>query len=120
RDVGIELHGDLWNGAVSYAAGIFNGVGDARISSNVDFEDDKEFAARIFFQPFKSSSLAGLQGLGFGLGGSYESMPKTDTAGLPATTGGTLAGFTTDGQQQFFAYNPVSNAVVVASGEHWR
>ena len=120
RDVGIELHGDLWGGAVSYAAGIFNGVGDARNSSNADFEDDKAFAGRVFFQPFKSSSLAGVQGLGFGLAGSYESMQKTNTAGLPATTGGTLGGFTTDGQQQFFAYNPASNAVVVASGEHWR
>src|SRR4051812_13102709 len=57
RDVGFELHGELWQGAVSYAAGIFNGVGDARISSNADFEDDKEFAARIFFQPFRSSSV---------------------------------------------------------------
>ena len=33
---------------------------------------------------------------------------------------GTLPGFATDGQQQFFAYNPASNAVVVADGLHWR
>src|SRR5437660_1531419 len=51
RDLGAELHGDLFDGCVSYAAGIFNGLGHARNSSNADFEDDKEFAGRLFFQP---------------------------------------------------------------------
>ena len=120
RDVGAQLHGELFDGVVSYAAGIFNGVGDSRNSSNVDFEDNKAFAGRIFFRPFKSLPVEGLQGFGFGLGGSYEKMQGTNIAGLPSTTGGTLAGYTTDGQQQFFAYNPASNAVVVANGEHWR
>ena len=120
RDIGFELHGDLFGGVASYAAGIFNGVGDARNSSNFDFEDDKAFEGRVFFQPFKTTPIYALQGFGFGLGGTYEHMQKTNTTGLPATTGGTLAGFTTDGQQQFFAYNPASNAVVVAKGEHWR
>jgi phosphate-selective porin OprO and OprP len=120
RDLGIQLHGEILGGVASYAAGIFNGVGDARNSSNFDFEDNKAFEGRVFFQPFKTTSLYALQGFGFGLGGSYESMQKTNITGLPSTTGGTLAGYTTDGQQQFFAYNPASNAVVVADGEHWR
>jgi phosphate-selective porin OprO/OprP len=47
-------------------------------------------------------------------------MAGRNITGLPASTGGTLPGFITDGQQQFFAYNPASNAVVVADGEHWR
>jgi phosphate-selective porin OprO/OprP len=118
RDIGFELHGDFWDGALSYAAGIFNGVGDARISSNVDFDDHKEFAGRIFFQPFLKTSVAPLSGLGFGLSGSYAKYQTTNTAGLPATTGGTLAGYTTDGQQQFFAFNP-TNGVVYADGAHW-
>src|SRR5882672_79751 len=120
RDLGFELHGDLFGGVASYAAGIFNGVGDARNSSNCDFEDNKAFEGRVFFQPFKKSSAPALQNLGFGVAGSYEIMQGTNVTGLPGTTGGTLAGFTTDGQQQFFAYNPSSNAVVVADGEHWR
>jgi phosphate-selective porin OprO and OprP len=119
RDVGFEVHGDLFGGVVGYAAGIFNGVGDARNSSNADFEDDKAFEGRVFFQPFKRTSLKLLQGAGFGLGGSYESEQGTNTLGLPATTGGTLAGYFSDGQQQFFAYNPSSGSVV-ADGEHWR
>lgn len=117
RDVGFELHGDLWNDAVSYAAGIFNGVGDARNSTNTDFEDDKEFAGRLFFRPFKSSRIDALHGFGFGVGGSYAG--ASAASALPNTTGGTLPGYTTDGQQQFFAYNPASGAVV-ANGTHWR
>ena len=120
RDLGVELHGELLEGVASYAAGVFNGVGDARNSSNFDFEDRKALEGRVFFQPFKQSSLAVLQGFGFGLGGSYESIRGTNVSGLPATTGGTLPGYTTDGQQQYFAYNPASNAVVVAAGDHWR
>jgi phosphate-selective porin OprO/OprP len=47
-------------------------------------------------------------------------MAATNTAGLSATTGGTLPGYFTDGQQQFFAYNPADKAVVVADQNHWR
>jgi len=119
RDVGFELHGDLWNRIASYAAGIFNGVADGRNSSNVDFEDDKAFVARLFFQPFRNVT-NWAQGIGFGVGGSYESMQAPNTLGLPQTTGGTLGGFNTEGQQQFFAFNPTNRATVVADGEHWR
>jgi phosphate-selective porin OprO/OprP len=119
RDLGIVLQGEILGGVASYAAGIFNGLGDGRSTSNFDFEDDKAFEGRLFFQPFKTTSIYALQGFGFGLGGSYETMQRTNTTGLPATTGGTLPGFVTDGQQQFFAYNP-AGAVVVANGEHWR
>jgi phosphate-selective porin OprO/OprP len=120
RDMGFELHGDLFNGRASYAGGIFNGTSDGANSSNVDFANDRGFAGRLFFQPFKPTSVAALRGLGFGVAGSYETMSTANTAGLPSTTGGTLPGYFTDGQQQFFAYNPTSNAVVVASQNHWR
>lgn len=120
RDVGFELHGDLLDGTVGYAAGIFNGVGDARISSNSSFQDDKSFAGRLFFLPFKDVSLKAAQQFGFGLSGSYEGEQAPNTLGLPNTTGGSLPGFTTDGQQQFFAYNPTNKSTVLATGEHWR
>jgi phosphate-selective porin OprO/OprP len=120
RDIGVMLHGDILGGVASYAAGVFNGLGDGRSTSNFDFEDDKAFEGRVFFQPFKTTFIYPLQGFGFGAGGSYETMQRTNTTGLPATTGGTLPGFVTDGQQQFFAYNPAGGAVVVADGEHWR
>src|SRR3954470_17185714 len=100
RDVGFMLHGHILDGTISYSAGIFNGVGDARNSNNADFEDDKAFEGRLFFEPFKKTSISALQGFGFGVSGSYESQQRTNIAGLPNTAGGSLAGFATDGQQQ--------------------
>ena len=116
RDLGVQLHGELFRGRVSYAAGVFNGSGDARNSTNLDTDDTKEFAGRVFFQPLKTTD-SFARGLGFGLGGSYGS--ERSTTALPATTGGTVAGYATDGQQQFFAYNP-GTGTVTAGGEHWR
>jgi phosphate-selective porin OprO and OprP len=119
RDLGFELHGDPFDGRVSYAAGLFNGSTDGGNSQNVDFATDRAFAGRLFFQPFKKSSAEALQGFGFGAAGSYETMATTNIAGLPSTTGGTLPGYFTDGQEQFFAYNP-AKGVVVAQNNHWR
>ena len=116
RDLGFELHGDIAGGGLSYAAGIFNGVGDARNSSNIGFQDDREFDGRLFVQPFRQTSFKPLQNLGLGVGGSWGNSSITNTLGLPATTGGSAPGFFTDGQQQFFAY---TNGVVAAR-THWR
>jgi len=119
RDVGLQLWGDIDGGVLSYAAGIFNGVGDARNSSNAAFENDVEFAGRLFAQPFKNSDITALQNLGFGVAGSTEHDSGFASTALPSTTGVTLSGFTTDGQQQFFAYNPATGTVL-AKGQHWR
>ncbi len=123
RDVGFQLWGDVASGLVSYAAGVFNGVGDGRSTGTADFEDHREFAGRLFFQPFKNSSADAVRGFGFGLGGSY-GKTRSSANGLPATTGGTLPGFVTDGQEQFFAYNPANvgtnTPIVTADGTHWR
>jgi phosphate-selective porin OprO and OprP len=121
RDVGLQLWGDINGGVLSYAAGIFNGVGDSRNSSNTAFENSVEFAGRLFAQPFKNSDIAALQGLGFGVAGTSQNGTGSTigTNDLPSTTGGKLPGYTTDGQQQWFAYNPATG-VVQASGEHWR
>jgi phosphate-selective porin OprO and OprP len=118
RDIGFQLWGDIADGRLSYAVGVFNGVGDARNSSNADFEDHREVAARLFVQPFKKSDTTALKGLGFGIGGTWGNVSSNAT-GLSATTGGTLSGYVTDGQQQFFAYNP-TNGNVAANGTHWR
>jgi phosphate-selective porin OprO/OprP len=117
RDLGFELHGDINGGVLSYAVGIFNGEGDnQRNSSNTGFQDNREFAGRIFVQPFKATTLTALQNLGVGVSGSWGDASITNTLGLPNTTGGNAPGFSTDGQQQFFAY---TNGVVAAH-THWR
>jgi len=109
RDLGVELHGDLFGGIASYAAGIFNGAPDYNGTTvNSDSDNDKAFAGRVFLQPLKTSDVNALQGLGFGVGGSYEA----DHDG----TSGLTPGYTTDGQQKFFTYA----GGVVANGTHWR
>jgi phosphate-selective porin OprO/OprP len=112
RDLGVELHGDLFGGAVSYAAGIFDGAPDYNgTTTNADYEDNKAFAGRVFVQPWKTSDVTALKGLGLGLGGSYE----VDRAATNTATGLT-PGFTTDGQQKIFSYG----SGVFANGTHWR
>lgn len=106
RDLGVELHGDLNGGTISYAAGIFNGVADSANTANNDFDNDKELAGRLFFQPLKTSGVDALQGLGFGVSGSYG-----DETGTSAVNK-----YKTDGQQNFFSYN----ATVAGNGVHWR
>src|SRR5665213_348538 len=114
RDLGVELHGDLFGGVLSYAAGIFDGAPDyIGTTVNADSDDDKAFAGRLFIQPFKKTKIIPLQGLGFGVGGSYEDDRGGTAAG---TQTGLTSGYKTDGQQTFFSYN----STVVAAGTHWR
>jgi phosphate-selective porin OprO/OprP len=68
RDVGVMVHGDLAEGVVSYAAGIFDGAPDGG-SVDTDVNDGKDFAGRIFLSPFKKGS-SPLKDLGFGIGGT--------------------------------------------------
>lgn len=118
RDVGVQLWGDVGGGKWHYALGLFNGAGDGRIGSNLPNDDDKEFAGRVFLRPMKDSGRTWLKGVGIGVGGSY-GLVSSNAASLPNNIGGTLPGYWTAGQQQFFAYNPLAGTVV-ADGAHWR
>ncbi len=109
RDVGVEVHGELWNGALSYAAGVFNGVQDGNgntTSDDVEVSDnDKDAVARFITFPLRNTQIDALKNFGFGLGGSYGLQPGTTT---PT--------FATMGRQTFFSY---SNTVV-EGGQHLR
>jgi phosphate-selective porin OprO and OprP len=69
RDVGIQLHGDLAGGVVSYAVGVFDGAPDGG-SVDLDLNDGKDVAGRIFLSPFKRGHSA-LKDLGFGIAGTW-------------------------------------------------
>jgi phosphate-selective porin OprO/OprP len=112
RDLGLALKGDLLNGVANYTVGVFNGAPDfSGSTTNLSFQDNKAIVGRVFFQPWKNSEVNALRGFGFGAAGSYEN----DRPATNAVTG-LSSGFSTDGQQRFFAYN----SGVVADGVHWR
>jgi phosphate-selective porin OprO/OprP len=103
RDIGAELHGNFFGGAVNYAAGLFNGSPDyLTTTTNYDFDNDKSFDGRLFLQPFINSSNSALNGLGLGVAGTYQLDAGTTNNG---NTTGLTQGFTTDGQEKFFTYS---------------
>lgn len=107
RDLGVQIGGDLLEGSVTYAAGIFGGVSDGGSSSNSDFDNEKDIAARLFITPFKNSDDALFQGLGFGVSGSL---------GREKTASALTSGYRTPGQQTFFRYRTTA----VNEGQIWR
>jgi phosphate-selective porin OprO/OprP len=114
RDIGVELHGDLFGGVITYAGGLFGGVPDyTTTTTNTDFDNNKSLDGRIFVQPFKNTSLTALKGLGIGVAGTYQLDSGTTNNG---NTTGLTQGFVTDGQQKFFTY---SNSVA-STGVHTR
>lgn len=116
RDLGIQLSGDLAGGGVNWAAGWFNGVPDGA-NLDVDAEDRKDAAARVFFTPFAKGG-GPLKGLGFGVAASQGQQRGTLTS-----TG--LAAYRTPGQQTFFSYRTDGTAAnpagtVIAAGDRKR
>jgi phosphate-selective porin OprO/OprP len=111
RDIGAELHGDIFGGALSYAGGVFNGMPDYNTTTiNANDQNDLAFAGRIMVSPFKQTSIAPLKGFGAGVSGTYE-YDHTNSA-----TAALTPGYTTDGQQKFFTYLPTT----MPYGPHWR
>ncbi|SDR71164.1 porin [Opitutus sp. GAS368] len=107
RDLGITAGGDVLDGRLSYTVGVFNGVADGASSTNSDFDNEKDFVGRVFASPFRNALGSPLQGLSFGLAGSY---------GRQKTAAGRTSGYRTDGQQTFFSYLTTT----VADGPSWR
>jgi phosphate-selective porin OprO/OprP len=97
RDVGLQVAGDIVEGRFAYQVGVFNGVPDLANGGD-DLSNAKDFATRIFVQPFRVGSL---RGLGVGIAGStgFE-------RGSPAAPG--LPAYRTPGQQTLFRYTTSS------------
>lgn len=112
RDIGVQVGGELADGRVAYALGVFNGTVDgSNNTSQTDANDGKDLAGRLIFQPWAADKDAFLSGLSFGVGGTY---------GLQDASGALTSGYKTDGQQTFFAYRTTgagtSTTSVVANG----
>lgn len=108
RDLGVQLGGQLAEGAFSYNISYTNGVtdgGSTESNVNPDGESDAkgDVSARVFFQPFLNSDRFALRGLGFGIGGTY-----VDSTGSPTNT--LLPSYRTPGQASFFSYRTNTSA----------
>ena len=101
RDVGVQLAGDLNDALVTYAVAVMNGVPDGG-SLDLDVNDGKDVAARIFFNPNSKASF--LAGTGIGIAGTYGKQEKN------------LPNYRTPALLTFFSYN----ADTVADGTIYR
>jgi phosphate-selective porin OprO/OprP len=106
RDLGILASGSFLGDAVSYSAGVLNGVPDGATSNNAAFDNDKNVVGRVYTTPFKTAGVVPLEGLSVGLSADL---------GREKTASGRTAGYKTDGQQTFFTYN----SAVIADGQSW-
>jgi phosphate-selective porin OprO/OprP len=59
RDAGAMLHGQFFDGILSYAVGVFNGAGE----NGVDNSDGKDAVGRVVIAPFKPTKNYWLKGL---------------------------------------------------------
>lgn len=106
RDLGVQAYGDVAQGLLTYQLGVFNGVPDGA-SADVDSDDGKDLAARLFVQPFLRSDSTALRGLGFGVSASHGA-PRGSVAspGLPS--------YRSQGQQTYFTYRSDGTAAGTA------
>jgi len=109
RDVGAMLYGDFADYTFSYQLGIFNGVANGAQSSDFDNQTDKDFAGRVFAQPFRSIDVPALKGLGFGVAG---------TVGQRTSEPESTLTYKTAGRSNFYQY--ISAANVTGTGQQWR
>ena len=103
RDVGVQVHGELAQGAFGYQLALLDGVTDA---GNIDGDtnDAKDLVGRLFVQPWRTKGDSPLRGLGFGI------------AGATGTANGALRGYTSVSQVVVFSYA----TTVTASGTRRR
>ncbi len=106
RDLGFDLHGDLFAQRVDYALGFFNGTPDNTATDDSDNNDAKDFAGRIFVHPFADTSLEYVRQLGFGIAGTYGDERSTT---IDST-------YKSVGQNAFFTYAKG----VIAAGPRYR
>jgi phosphate-selective porin OprO/OprP len=78
RDIGLMLHGTIWDGRFTYALGAFNGDGPDGSTRGTE-SDAPEAAARLVLAPFKARGSGWLQNLQVGAAGTYGAI---DTANI--------------------------------------
>ncbi|MEP6546139.1 MAG: porin [Gammaproteobacteria bacterium] len=105
RDLGLQISGTYTypTGTLVYQIGWFNGVNDgvstdATLTPDIENNDDKDWTARLFAQPFSKTDWAALRGLGVGIAASY-----VNQVGSPTNT--LLPTYKTETQRNIFSYD---------------
>ncbi len=96
RDIGVQLQGDLFANTLNYTVGVYNGAPDGRDAATTNPDNEFEYAARVFWEPFKNDAGA-LSGLGIGVAASVGETYGAGNNFLPR--------YRTPGQTQFFGYS---------------
>jgi phosphate-selective porin OprO/OprP len=110
RDLGFELHNSpdqVWN----YSLAVLNGVVDGG-STDADLGDQKDFAARVFVQPWFNDDNPTLKGFGAGLAATYGNENGNQTSP-------NLGSYRTPGRSTFFRYagaNATTGALATEAG----
>ena len=115
RDIGLQVGGNVLDDRVNYAVSWANGSNDGGSSetfADVDVNDDKEWAARVFAHPFAESENFALRGLGIGIAGTYTSQTGSTTQTLLPT-------YRTPAQSPFFRYR-TGTTPTLADGDRTR
>src|SRR5262249_33584057 len=97
--------------------GVIDG-GSSDAQGDVEVDGDRDWAARVFFQPFLNSDNFALRGLGFGVAATYvNAVGNVQNPGLPS--------YRTPDQQPFFRFRgdnvaTAINETVYLDGERLR
>ncbi|MCW5890745.1 MAG: hypothetical protein KIT14_09345 [bacterium] len=112
RDVGFQLSGTLWDEALLWQVGAFNGTVDGG-NSDGDTTSDKEGAARIWAQPFRNTDWSWAKGFGVGFATTFGDVKDDSSSASPFR-------LRTPGRSTWFRYATSSNVSVFGDGERTR
>ena len=91
RDIGVKVHGELFDKLVEYAVGVYNGVPNGS-SGDIDSNNEKDVAGRLFLHPFITTGIEPLEGFGIGI------------AATRGTQSNGLATYRSSGQEAYFTF----------------
>jgi phosphate-selective porin OprO/OprP len=114
RDVGVSLHGEIFDRTLEWDLAVMNGVPDGG-SSDLDLNFGKDYVVRAFAYPLRTLKNKWIDTIGLGVAYSYGK-----AQGNATNTG--LGPLKTAGQQTFFSWfvDSKSLATAIADGDHWR
>lgn len=113
RDIGVMLHGRLFDGKLSYSAMVGAGARNDTLQTGLDYDTGPEGYFRLYAQPFKDEDGVpeALHGLRLGIGGSIGWASQST-----ASSSQLFQNYSTDGGNTFLNFPTGLNV----QGEHWR